>query len=103
MSRFPPAGVFLNRTAVFPAHVQQLLLTKVDVVSVWSPGLEQNRDLESILIKPEQEKLWTSQDGEKLNELEETDIAKFPFTMKMIERNLSPYNFIKVTLKTTER
>ncbi|KAA8591410.1 hypothetical protein FQN60_002353, partial [Etheostoma spectabile] len=31
-------------------------------------------------IKEEQEELWSSQEGEQLQGLEEADITKFPFT-----------------------
>ncbi|XP_074469144.1 uncharacterized protein LOC141754148 [Sebastes fasciatus] len=65
-----------------PADVQQLLLVKEEVPleqQEWSSSLDQE-DPEPPHIKEEQEKLWTSQEGEQLQGLEEADIIKFPFT-----------------------
>ncbi|XP_073345322.1 uncharacterized protein [Pagrus major] len=59
--------------------VQQLLVIKEEVSPEWSPSLDQ-KDPDPLHIKEEQEGLWTSQEGQQLNELEETDITKLPFT-----------------------
>ncbi|XP_023142589.2 zinc finger protein 271-like [Amphiprion ocellaris] len=69
----------INQTAVLPADVQQLLVVKEEVSHECGPDLDQE-DPESLHIKEEQEELWTSQEGEQLNDQEETDISSFPFT-----------------------
>ncbi|XP_044043437.1 zinc finger protein 594-like isoform X5 [Siniperca chuatsi] len=46
----------------------------------WSPSLDQEDPPEPPHIKEEQEELWTSQEGEQLQGLEEADIIKFTFT-----------------------
>ncbi|XP_037651808.1 zinc finger protein 2 homolog [Sebastes umbrosus] len=61
--------------------VQQLLVVEEDVPpehQEWSSSLDQE-DPEPQHIKEEQEELWTSQEGQQLQGLEEADI-KFPFT-----------------------
>ncbi|XP_039977893.1 zinc finger protein 599-like [Xiphias gladius] len=66
---------------VCPADVQQLLVRK-EVSSEqreWSPSLDQEDPPEPPHIKEEQEELWTGQEGEQLQGLEEADITKFPF------------------------
>ncbi|XP_037651611.1 zinc finger protein 569-like isoform X1 [Sebastes umbrosus] len=60
------------------ADVQQLLVVKEEQEE-WSSSLDQE-DQEPPYIKEEQEELWTSQEGEQLQGLEEADITKFPFT-----------------------
>ncbi|XP_050925335.1 gastrula zinc finger protein XlCGF8.2DB isoform X24 [Lates calcarifer] len=45
----------------------------------WSPSLDQE-DPEPPHIKEEQEEVWSSQEGEQLQGLEEADITKFTFT-----------------------
>ncbi|XP_037622314.1 zinc finger and SCAN domain-containing protein 22-like [Sebastes umbrosus] len=63
------------------ADVQQLLVVNEEVPpeqQEWSPSLDQE-DPEPPHIKEEQEELWTSQEGEQLQWLEEADI-NFPFT-----------------------
>ncbi|KAI3358272.1 hypothetical protein L3Q82_003269 [Scortum barcoo] len=45
----------------------------------WSSSLDQE-DPEPPHIKEEQEEVWSSQEGEQLQGLEEADISKFPFT-----------------------
>ncbi|XP_037651641.1 oocyte zinc finger protein XlCOF22-like isoform X1 [Sebastes umbrosus] len=65
----------------FPADVQQLLVVKEEVLpeqQEWSSSLDQE-DPQPTHIKEEQEELWTSQEGEQLQGLEEADI-KFPFS-----------------------
>ncbi|XP_068583103.1 zinc finger protein 177-like isoform X2 [Cebidichthys violaceus] len=73
--------------AVFPqlqlhrADVQQLLVAKEEVPpeqQKWSSSLDQE-DSEPPHIKEEQEELWTSQEGEQLQRLEDPDV-KFSFT-----------------------
>ncbi|XP_074469095.1 uncharacterized protein LOC141754123 [Sebastes fasciatus] len=63
------------------ADVQQLLVVKEEVPpeQEWSSSLDQE-DPEPPHIKEEQEELWTSQEGEQLQGLEEADITKFKFT-----------------------
>uniref|UniRef100_A0A8D0A219 C2H2-type domain-containing protein n=1 Tax=Sander lucioperca TaxID=283035 RepID=A0A8D0A219_SANLU len=65
----------------FSSDVQQLSVVKAEVPreqQEWSSSLDQE-DPEPPHIKEEQEELWTSQEGEQLQGLEEADI-KFPFT-----------------------
>ncbi|XP_074470433.1 uncharacterized protein LOC141754899 [Sebastes fasciatus] len=65
----------------FLADNQQLLVVKEEFPpeqQEWSSSLDQE-DPEPPHIKEEQEDLWTSQEGEQLQWLEEADI-KFPFT-----------------------
>ncbi|XP_070707307.1 zinc finger protein OZF-like isoform X2 [Pempheris klunzingeri] len=64
---------------VFPANVQQLLVIKEEDPPQWSPNLEQKHP-EPLHIKEEQDEVWTSQEGEQLNRLEEPDITRFPST-----------------------
>ncbi|XP_023267634.1 uncharacterized protein LOC111659049 [Seriola lalandi dorsalis] len=63
------------------ADVQQLLVSKEEQQE-WSSSLDQEdqEDPEPPHIKEEQEELWTSQEGEQLQGLEEADITKFTFT-----------------------
>ncbi|XP_074469099.1 uncharacterized protein LOC141754125 isoform X3 [Sebastes fasciatus] len=64
------------------ADVQQLLVVKEEVPpeqQEWRSSLDQE-DPEPPHIKEEQEDLWTSQEGEQLQGLEEADITKFTFT-----------------------
>ncbi|XP_074468526.1 uncharacterized protein LOC141753824 [Sebastes fasciatus] len=67
--------------AVFPANVKTFTVIK-DVPleqQEWSSSPVQE-DPEPPRIKEEQEELWTSQEGEQLQGLEDADITKFPFT-----------------------
>ncbi|XP_074468493.1 uncharacterized protein LOC141753804 isoform X1 [Sebastes fasciatus] len=62
--------------------VQQMLVVKQEVPpkqKEWSSSLDQE-DPEPPHIKEEPEELWTSQEGEQLQGLEEADITKFTFT-----------------------
>ncbi|KAI3359046.1 hypothetical protein L3Q82_015411 [Scortum barcoo] len=62
--------------------VQHLLVRKEEVPPEqqdWSSSLDQE-DPEPPHIKEEQEEVWSSQEGEQLQGLEEADISKFPFT-----------------------
>ncbi|KAM9336943.1 uncharacterized protein ABDE67_019976 [Symphorus nematophorus] len=75
----PPATTELEQTKVrrdlvVPADVQQLLVIKEEDPSECSSSLDQE-DPEPLHIKEEQEELWTSQEGEQLNGLEEADIT----------------------------
>eukprot|EP00064_Thunnus_orientalis_P017307 superscaffoldBa00003645_g17388 len=68
--------------AVFPADVQQLFGSKEEAPpeqQEWNSSLDQE-DPEPPHIKEEQEELWTSQEGEQLQGLQEADITKFTFT-----------------------
>ncbi|XP_042370917.1 zinc finger protein 135-like [Plectropomus leopardus] len=60
----------------FQCNVQQLLVVKEEV----PPSSVDQEDPEPPHIKEEQEELWSSQEGEQLQGLEEADITKFPFT-----------------------
>uniref|UniRef100_A0A8C9Y211 C2H2-type domain-containing protein n=1 Tax=Sander lucioperca TaxID=283035 RepID=A0A8C9Y211_SANLU len=63
-------------------NVQQLLVVKAEVPpeqQEWSSSLDQEDTKPPPHIKEEQEQLWTSQEGEQLQGLEEADI-KFPLT-----------------------
>ncbi|KAM9838666.1 uncharacterized protein ACBR49_017364 [Aulostomus maculatus] len=83
------------RHAVIPADVQQLLGSQEEVPpeqQEWSSRVEQEQP-EPPHIKEEQEELWTSQEGEQLQGLEEADISKLPFPpvpVKSEEDNQSP-------------
>ncbi|XP_074469071.1 uncharacterized protein LOC141754113 [Sebastes fasciatus] len=62
--------------------VDKVTVSKEEVPSEqqeWSSSLDQ-KDPEPPHIKEEQEDLWTSQEGEQLQGLEEADIVKFPFS-----------------------
>ncbi|XP_033493694.2 uncharacterized protein LOC117264012 [Epinephelus lanceolatus] len=62
--------------------VQQQLVVKEEVPpeqQEWSSSVDQE-DPEPPHIKEEEEELWSSQEGEQLQGLEEADITKFPFT-----------------------
>ncbi|XP_068589422.1 zinc finger protein 271-like isoform X1 [Cebidichthys violaceus] len=64
------------------SDVQQLLVVKEEVTpeqQEWSSSLDQE-DPEPPHITKQQEELWTSQEGEQLQGLEEADIVKFTFT-----------------------
>ncbi|XP_070708309.1 gastrula zinc finger protein XlCGF57.1-like [Pempheris klunzingeri] len=65
--------------SVFPEDIQQLLVIKEEDPPQWSPNLEQKHP-EPLHIKEEQDEVWTSQEGEQLNRLEEPDITRFPST-----------------------
>ncbi|XP_035859565.1 uncharacterized protein LOC116036342 isoform X2 [Sander lucioperca] len=64
------------------ADIQQLSVVKAEVPpeqQEWSSSLDQEDPEPPPHIKEEQEELWTSQEGEQLQGLEEADI-KFPLT-----------------------
>ncbi|XP_074470431.1 uncharacterized protein LOC141754895 [Sebastes fasciatus] len=74
-------AVFNPQLQLHRADEQQLSVRKEEVPpeqQEWSSSLDQE-DPEPPHIKEEQEELWTSQEGEQLQGLEESDI-KFPFT-----------------------
>ncbi|XP_029284259.1 uncharacterized protein LOC115006269 isoform X2 [Cottoperca gobio] len=65
------------------ADVQQQLLVREEVPpeqQEWSSSLDQEYPEPPPHIKEEQEELWSSQEGEQLQGLEEADITKFTFT-----------------------
>ena len=61
-----------------PSDVNKNIIIKEEQQE-WSSSLDQ-QDPEPPHIKEEQEELWTSQEGEQLQGLEEADITKFTFT-----------------------
>ncbi|KAF1382147.1 hypothetical protein PFLUV_G00161440 [Perca fluviatilis] len=64
-------------------NVQQLLVVKEEVPpeqQECSSSVDQQEPEPPPNIKEEQEELWSSQEGEQLQGLEEADITKFPFT-----------------------
>ncbi|KAM6975009.1 uncharacterized protein LKV04_016479 [Tautogolabrus adspersus] len=68
--------------AEHPADVQQLLVSKAELPpdqQEGSPSLDQE-DPEPPHIKEEHEELWSSQEGEQLQGVEEAESTKFPFT-----------------------
>ncbi|KAM6938654.1 uncharacterized protein PEZ65_004908 [Lycodopsis pacificus] len=74
-------AVFIPQLRLHRADVQQLLVVQEEVPpeqQEWSSSLDQE-DPEPPHIKEEQEDLWTSQEGEQLQGLEEADV-KFSFT-----------------------
>ncbi|XP_034020258.1 zinc finger protein 135-like [Thalassophryne amazonica] len=60
------------------SDVDQLLVIKEETLS---EQRERNLSVDQEDIKEEQEKLWISQQGEQLHQLEEAVITKFPFTV----------------------
>ncbi|XP_054461501.1 zinc finger protein 454-like [Anoplopoma fimbria] len=63
---------------VLHSDVQKVIVVKEEQQE-WSSSLDQEEP-EPPHIKEEQEELWTSQEGEQLQGLEEADITKFTFT-----------------------
>ncbi|XP_070398540.1 uncharacterized protein [Nothobranchius furzeri] len=59
--------------------VQQLVLVKEEAPD------EDQQDPEHLHIKEEQEELWTSLEGEPLHLKEETDVARFPFSVVTVK------------------
>ncbi|XP_050925471.1 uncharacterized protein LOC108889911 isoform X2 [Lates calcarifer] len=64
------------RGEALPSDVRKVI---VGEHQEWSPSLDQE-DPEPPHIKEEQEEVWSSQEGEQLQGLEEADITKFTFT-----------------------
>ncbi|XP_078112505.1 uncharacterized protein LOC144521776 isoform X2 [Sander vitreus] len=81
----PPSPFYTNsccQTLPESADVQQPSVVKAEVPpeqKEWSSSLNQEDTKPPPHIKEEQKELWTSQEGEQLQGLEEADI-KFPFT-----------------------
>ncbi|XP_030255007.1 histone-lysine N-methyltransferase SETD1B-A-like isoform X5 [Sparus aurata] len=67
-------------SSVFPSDVQQLFEIKEEVSPEWCPSQEQT-DVEALHMKEEQEEHWTSQKGEQLVGLKETDMSRFSSTV----------------------
>ncbi|XP_078031907.1 uncharacterized protein LOC144467335 [Epinephelus lanceolatus] len=75
-------AVYNPQLRLHRADVQQLLVVKEEVPpeqQEWSSSVDQE-DPEPPHIKEEEEELWSSQEGEQLQGLEEADITKFTFT-----------------------
>uniref|UniRef100_A0A8C6K6C3 C2H2-type domain-containing protein n=1 Tax=Nothobranchius furzeri TaxID=105023 RepID=A0A8C6K6C3_NOTFU len=64
--------------------VQQVVLVKEEAPEEKSAGVDQ-QDPECLLIKEEQEELWTSLEGEQLHLKEETNGVRFPITAVSIK------------------
>ncbi|XP_032363831.1 zinc finger and SCAN domain-containing protein 5B-like [Etheostoma spectabile] len=76
-------AVFNPQLRVHRADVEQLLVVKEEVPpeqQECSSSVDQKEPEPPPHIKEEQEELWSSQEGEQLQWLEEADITKFPFT-----------------------
>ncbi|XP_038581419.1 aspartyl/asparaginyl beta-hydroxylase-like [Micropterus salmoides] len=83
-TREPQSGLNpLQNNSGCITDVQLLLASKAAVPpeqQAWSPSLDQEDPPEPPHIKEEQEELWTSQEGEQPQGLENADITKFTFT-----------------------
>ncbi|KAF3706896.1 Zinc finger protein 250 Zinc finger protein 647 [Channa argus] len=66
------------RGEVLPLDVRKVIVGEEDQQE-WSPSLNQDHQ-KPLRIKEENEELWSSQDREQLQGLEEADINKFPST-----------------------
>ncbi|XP_032363702.1 golgin subfamily A member 6-like protein 22 [Etheostoma spectabile] len=76
-------AVFNPQLRVHRADVEQLMVVKEEVPpkqQECSSSVDQQEPESPPHIKEEQEELWSSQEGEQLQGLEEADITKFPFT-----------------------
>ncbi|XP_033989773.1 zinc finger and SCAN domain-containing protein 31-like [Trematomus bernacchii] len=76
-------AVLQPQLQIHRADVQQLVVVKEEVPpeqQEWSSSLDQEDPEPPPHIKEEQEELWSSQEGEQLQGLEEADIIKFTFT-----------------------
>ncbi|XP_078123383.1 uncharacterized protein LOC144528581 [Sander vitreus] len=76
-------AVFNPQLRLHRADVQQLSMVKDWVPpeqQECSSSVDQQEPESPPHIKEKQEELWSSQEGEQLQELEEADITKFPFT-----------------------
>ncbi|XP_033990997.1 zinc finger protein 2 homolog [Trematomus bernacchii] len=76
-------AVLQPQLQIHRADVQQLVVVKEEVPpeqQEWSSSLDQEDPDPPPHIKEEQEELWSSQEGEQLQGLEEADITKFIFT-----------------------
>ncbi|XP_032367363.1 uncharacterized protein LOC116686451 isoform X1 [Etheostoma spectabile] len=76
-------AVFNPQLRVHRPDVQHLSMVKKEVPpeqQECSSSVDQQQPEAPPHIKEEQEELWSSQEGEQLQGLEEADITKFPFT-----------------------
>ncbi|XP_071058617.1 uncharacterized protein [Pseudochaenichthys georgianus] len=76
-------AVLQPQLQIHRADVQQLVVVKEEVPPEqheWSSSLDQEDPEPPPHIKEEQEELWSSQEGEQLQGLEEADITKSTFT-----------------------
>uniref|UniRef100_A0A8C9XQB9 C2H2-type domain-containing protein n=1 Tax=Sander lucioperca TaxID=283035 RepID=A0A8C9XQB9_SANLU len=76
-------AVYNPQLRLHRADVEQLLVVKEEVPpeqQECSSSVDQQEPEPPLNIKEEQEELWSSQEGEQLQGLEEADITKFPFT-----------------------
>ncbi|XP_034072382.1 zinc finger protein 771-like [Gymnodraco acuticeps] len=76
-------AVLQPQLQIHRADVQQLVVVKEEVPpeqQEWSSSLDQEDPEPPLHIKEEQEELWSSQEGEQLQGLEEADITKSTFT-----------------------
>ncbi|XP_033995586.1 zinc finger protein 454-like [Trematomus bernacchii] len=76
-------AVLQPQLQIHRADVQQLVVVKEEVPpeqQEWSSTLDQEDPEPPPHIKEEQEELWSSQEGEQLQGLEEADITKSTFT-----------------------
>ncbi|XP_032377716.1 zinc finger protein 70 [Etheostoma spectabile] len=79
----------LNSLKYNSRHVQQLSVVKEEVPPEQQEcrsSVDQQKPEPPPHIKEEQEELWSSQEGEQLQALEEADITKFPFTPVPVKR-----------------
>nr|XP_020477139.1 zinc finger protein 483-like [Monopterus albus] len=67
----------------------------------WDPSLDQH-PAEPPHIKEEQEELWTSQEGEQRQGLEEADVTKFPFTPVPVKSEADEPQFSQLHQSHTE-
>ncbi|KAM4715114.1 uncharacterized protein FYW61_018051 isoform 2-T2 [Anableps anableps] len=63
---------------------EEQLLIKEEIPDLWSSSVNQ-QNLEKLHIKKEEEELCTNSDGELINEEEETDDNRFPFTVVTVK------------------
>ncbi|XP_067468984.1 gastrula zinc finger protein xFG20-1-like [Thunnus thynnus] len=99
-------AVFNPQLQLHRADIQQLLKSKEEVPpeqQEWSSSLHQE-DPEPPHIKEEQEELWSSQEGEQLQGLEEADITKFTFTSVPVksEDDEKKLQFLQLHQRQTE-
>uniref|UniRef100_A0A8C9XRB4 C2H2-type domain-containing protein n=1 Tax=Sander lucioperca TaxID=283035 RepID=A0A8C9XRB4_SANLU len=76
-------AVYNPQLRLHRADVEQLSVVKEEVPpeqQECSSSVDQQEPEPPLNIKGEQEELWSSQEGEQLQGLEEADITKFPFT-----------------------
>ncbi|XP_031732023.1 zinc finger and SCAN domain-containing protein 12-like isoform X2 [Anarrhichthys ocellatus] len=93
-------AVFNPQLRLHRADVQQLVVVKEEQ-QAWSSSLDQE-DPEPPHIKEEQEELWTSQEGEQLQGLEEADV-KFSFTPEKSEDDEEEAQYSLLHQRQTEQ